>query len=52
MPFHLSVANAVLIQGQLNRGLEPGFVAIAESDELERLETPGDRTQHFRRAQH
>lgn len=46
------MVTAVLIQGRLNRRLQPALVIVVESDELERLKTPGVATQHFRRAQH
>lgn len=46
------MVTAVLIQGRLNRRLQPALVIVVESDELERLKTPGVGTQHFRGAQH
>src|SRR5208282_2876225 len=51
LPFYLPLAT-VLIQGRLDSRLQPALVVVVESDELERLKTPGFGTQHFGRALH
>jgi hypothetical protein len=52
MSFHLLVVLAILIERRLYSSLQPALVVVVESDELEGLKTPGDRSQHFGGAQH
>ncbi len=50
--FHLPLIVAVLIQRRLNGSLQPVLVVGVESEELERLKTPCNGVEHFRRAEH
>ena len=49
--FELDVAVAILSEGGLDCALEADFVVLVELDELEGLQSPGNRAQHFRSTQ-
>ncbi|HXO36458.1 MAG TPA: hypothetical protein VN901_29290 [Candidatus Acidoferrales bacterium] len=42
--FHLPMSLTILLQGRLNSRLQFFLVVVVKPDELEWLETPGDRT--------
>ena len=50
--FNLAMICAIPVDGSLNNGFEPVLIVVGKRNEAERLQAPGQRTQHFRRTQH